>query len=119
MAGMISLARSPEDLKKDSSYGTVMPMKEPDQPVYPYGMCFCLDDETIQKISLDCDCEVGDEITMVVRFEVTSVSQNKSMNGPKNRLELQAIAVKVADEPGMMADSDERKSSRYGKGSSD
>ena len=120
MAGLVSMARSPEALKKDASYGTSMPMADTaDQPVYPWGLCITLCDKELEKLKLDCDCEVGDEITFVVRGEVTSVSQNKSTEGPKSRLELQIVAMKVAggnEGSGQYmpdGDLDDRKSKRY------
>lgn len=119
MAGLISMARSPEALKKDSAYGTIIARKEPDQPVYPWGLCLTLSDEELEKLDLDADCDVGDEITFVIRCEVTSVSQNKSTEGPKSRLELQVVAMKPADVPSDMLpdnDEDDRRVSRY-KGS--
>lgn len=116
MAALVNMARSPEALKKDSSYGTIIAQKEPDQPVYPWGLSISLGDEELDKLDLDCDCEIGEEITFVVRCEVTSVSQNKSDDGPKSRLELQIVAMRPLDPPAdMMPDNDEddRKSTRY------
>lgn len=118
MAGMVSMARSAEALKKDSAYGTIAPMAEtPDQPVYPWGLCITLGDEELEKLGIDCDCEYGDEISFVIRCEVTSSTTAK--NG--SRLELQIVAMKAADVPtNMRPDGDEddgRKESRYSKGS--
>lgn len=113
MAGMVSMARSPEALKKDSSYGTAVPMADtPDQPVYPYGLCLSLGDEELEKLGLGSDCEVGDEISFVARAEVTSESEHKTPDGSRCRIELQIVAMKVAG-----PDMEEGKSRRY-KGSS-
>ena len=122
MAGLVSMARSPEALKKDSAYGTIMPMAEKsDQPIYPWGLCLTLGDEELEKLDLDCDCDVGDDLSFVIRCEVTSVSQNKSNDGPRSRLELQIVAMKVfgAVPDDMQPDNDAddaKKISRY-KGS--
>ena len=120
MAGMVSLARSPEDLKKDPSYGTLMPMEtSSERPVYPWGVCFSLDDETLDKLDLDCDCSAGDEIEMKVRFKVTDVGERDTTQGVKRRMELQAVAIKVLGDSDSEPDNDTddvRTATRY-KGS--
>ena len=121
MAGLVSMARSSEALKQDRAYGTIMPIADTtEQPVYPYGLCISLSDEELEKLKLDCDCDVGEEITFVIRCEVTSVSQSKAPEGSRSRLELQIVAMKPSDVPDDMRpdnDEDDKKSSRYGKGS--
>ena len=57
-SGMVDMARSPEELKKDSAaYG--IPQVAPrlsDEPIYPYGLCISLCDDELEKLDLDCDC---------------------------------------------------------------
>ena len=48
-----------------------MPMEtSSERPVYPWGVCFSLDDETLDKLDLDCDCSAGDEIEILEDREV-------------------------------------------------
>ena len=118
MAGLVSMARAPEALEKDSAYGTIMPMADkPGQPVYPWGLCITLSDEEMKKLGIDDDCDVDDEFTFTVRAEVTSVSENKTTDGSKCRLELQIVAMKVIGGGGPDGDNDEddRKETRYKK----
>ena len=92
---LTSLARDKEKLSKDPSYGTIMPSS--DEPVYPYGCCICLCNEELDKLGLDSDCSVGDELMAVVRFEVKMVSESKGPDGPNCRVELQIVAMDIVD----------------------
>lgn len=79
------MAKTEEERKKD------MPMMAAltDQSIYPYGLCISLDDETLEKLGLDDDCEPGDHINLSALAKVTSVSKNDTADGQRCRVELQ------------------------------
>lgn len=112
-----SLARTSEDLKKDRSYGTIMPMDDtPNQPVFPYGCCISLCSEDLAKIDMDADCDAGDEIVFVARAVVKDCNSHMdpSTGEKTGRVELQLVAMRILDstDDGDM-DADDRRSSRY------
>ena len=68
-------------------------------PKYPYGLMISLNDETLQKLGLDGECDVGDILHGHFLAEVTSVSKNKSQDGESNsRVELQIIMMTAMED---------------------
>lgn len=60
-----------------------------DRPEYPWGLQLRLDEEAIAKLGIDLP-EVGKDLMIVARVNVTSVSSHDSATGGKNRgIELQ------------------------------
>lgn len=57
--------------------------------VYPWGLQIRLDTEALEKLAIDKMPEVGDEMTVVARVKVSSVSSNESTGGKNKNLELQ------------------------------
>lgn len=94
-----------------------MPSKV-EQPVFPYGLCINLDEDTIKKLGLDTeDCEVGSKIHLCCMAEVTDFGQRKMNDGVQRRIELQItdIAFENEDEEGTSAfSSEDRMAARYG-----
>lgn len=58
---------------------------------YPWGLCITLEKEDLDKLGLDCNCDVGDMIDMRCFAEVVSVS--KEGDGATVRLQIQKIAL--------------------------
>jgi hypothetical protein len=116
-AKFVSLARSPDELKEQAKkqYGPSM-----EQPVFPYGLCLSLDEDTIKKLGLDTDdCEVGAKIHLCCMAEVTDFSKRKMDDGISRRIELQITDIAFENEgtEGAAAfDNSERMSKRYGIG---
>ncbi len=96
---MVSMAKTPEQINKEIGPAPSAPMsaKAADVPTYPWGLCINLEDEQIEKLKLDDECEVGDTIHFCVEAEVTSESKNKTEGGPRRRIELQITALAVDD----------------------
>ena len=116
-AKFISLARSPEELKKDAAPMAPAAADKPtSQPVFPYGLSICLDDETLTKLRLDAECEVGDTIHFCVMAEVTDKSERKMTDGVKRRVELQITDIALGDnEDAENKSAVERMTGRYSK----
>ena len=76
----------------------------PEKPRFPWGLRICLTEKELEKLGLDCDCEIGDVIDMRCFGEVTSVSKNDGPDGPHYRVEIQiqrmALENEATEEPG-------------------
>lgn len=62
---------------------------------YPFGLSITLDEKTMAKLGLSCDCEPGDEIDLDVRAVVKNV--NKSDHG--HMVTLQITHLGQEDDP--------------------
>jgi len=130
-ATMIDMAKSPEEVKEE--VGKMMPTvaskiaDAPAVPVYPYGLCLSLEDDSIEKLALGDDLpEVGEMIHLCAMAKVTSVSKNEreTTDGEKKlcrRIELQIthLATENEDEEdaeGQLAKSEARRKRFYGDG---
>jgi len=71
---------------------------------YPSGLCLCFDQEILEKLELDDDCEVGDMIDLRAFARVTSVSINAGENGRTCRIELVITNLAVENEATEMED---------------
>jgi hypothetical protein len=89
------MARTREEMIKDNN---AYPVSIGDQSIYPYGLCLSLDNETLDKLDLDGDCEPGDFIHLFALCKVTSVSKNDTGDGMKCRIELQITHAGVESE---------------------
>lgn len=102
-AGMVDLARSPEDVKEDQAK-MVAPSAEPTGPLYPYGMCLRMDDETLDKIGFEGDLPKSGEIVHIQALaRVTSSGSNEQLttNGERKvcrYVELQITHLAAEDE---------------------
>ena len=98
MAGfmhMVDLALT-DDEREEMNTGIPVDAPGPD---YPYGLCICLTQPTIDKLGLDVkDCAVGDTIDMRALGEVTSISKSDGPMGPQCRIEIQLQKIAVEDE---------------------
>lgn len=77
---MVDLAKTPEEAKEDILDMAPMGLPSKVTPAYPYGLCLCLDNETLEKLGIDGDLpDVGDMIQFTALARVTSASQNEKM----------------------------------------
>lgn len=80
---MIDLKRSPQP-EKD----------EPAEPLYPWGLCIYLDNETLEKMKMDQgDFKVGSEFPLTVQVRVTGVSARETEEGTRESVDLQIVAI--------------------------
>lgn len=61
-----------------------------DAPRYPYGLCICLSTESLAKLGITTLPEVGSELMVMAKVQVTSVGSSQQMDGDKsNNCDLQ------------------------------
>ena len=88
---MVDLAIQPTEIENVK----IMPMAAPSEPYYPYGLCICLDSQTIEKLDLEDDIECGDTVHFHCMAKCTSVSDNQNSG---KRIELQITSMSCEDE---------------------
>src|SRR6266567_4995889 len=107
---MVDMAKTPDEVKKEvndyprASFASDLPA--PKVPVYPYGLCISLDEDTLAKLKLDGDLpDVGEMIHLAAMAKVTSVSEREREDTTGNktrccRVELQIthLATEVEDQ---------------------
>lgn len=100
---MVSMARTTEE-KDEQRERDMYPQPVSEMSDYPYGLCISLDDEILEKLDLDGDCEVGDVIDLRVFAKVTSVNKRQVNGDDECRIELQitelAVENETTEEPG-------------------
>jgi hypothetical protein len=109
---LVDMARTPEEAKKEvANYGAPASVEaNPKVPVYPYGLCLSLEDESLEKLGLDDGLPpIGATILICAEARVTSASINEreDTTGKKtscSRVELQITRMGVpAPDLGSMA----------------
>lgn len=88
---MVDMARSKEEMRETAIPSSI------NESIYPYGLCISLNNDDLEKLDLDSDCQVGDLIHMTSMAKVTSVSRNETSEGENCRIELQIIAMGVTE----------------------
>lgn len=109
MHKMVDMRKTPEELKDNS------PMVTPDQNIYPWGLCIRLGNEEIEKLGLDCECEVGDMLPFSGLAFITSFSKNATESGESRNIELQIRYMSIASEEEENESPDALKSSKMQK----
>lgn len=78
-----------------------------DWPLYPWGLCLTLDDDSLKKLGLDAgDLKVGSSMTLVANVEVSSISINDRMgsDGESQNVGLQITDLCLEDRGSKAAD---------------
>lgn len=97
----VSLKLSEAEKKQDLGMAAPMP---PKGPRYPWGTRLDLDNETLKKLGMKAaSFEVGAEMSIVGRAEVTSISSNTDSDG-KERSSVTLQIVSLGVEEGSLAD---------------
>jgi hypothetical protein len=117
---MVDMAKTPEQINQevDSS----RPPSErsatsiaDNLPKYPYGLCITIENEQLDKLELDGDCDIGDTIHFCVEAKVTSVSAREKEKGEDRRIELQITHIATeGDGESVAMSSEKRAQKRYG-----
>ena len=124
-AKMIDMAKTPEQVNKEVTESMPGAPRSATSiadnlPKYPYGLCITLESEQLEKLGIDCECEVGDMIHLCAMAKVTSVSSREKEGGENDlRIELQIthLASENEDEEGHESISrEDRVKHRYGGG---
>lgn len=92
---MVSMERTPAEKVEE-----VMEMASPvmSVPDYPYGLTISLEEDDLEKLDLEDDCEVGDMIDLRAFARVTSVSKRQVGGKDCCRVELQIEQLAVENE---------------------
>jgi hypothetical protein len=72
---LVSMKQDPKDA---AEYGSVAPSGE--QPLYPYGLSLCLNDESLKKLGMSLPA-VGGTFMLMAQVEVTRATANKVQDG--------------------------------------
>lgn len=82
---LTNMAITPEEAKeKAAEYASPSPANAGDMPKYPYGLCLCLNDESMKKLGLTDPMPVGTEVTVTARAKITSVRACEEVDGDKD-----------------------------------
>jgi len=93
--GFVDMAHTPEELKEEKlEHGSC----DYAQPIYPYGLCLRLDNDSLDKLGLAGDAQAGDMIMLAALGKVTSVSSNETDKGIKRYVEIQITHLSLGDE---------------------
>jgi hypothetical protein len=69
-----------------------------DAPDYPWGLCVELNDDALDKLKLEELPDVGDEMQLIAKVTVTTVSENASRAGASRRVSLQITEMAIGPE---------------------
>lgn len=84
-----------DDEQKDS-YPVAIGDGKSNEPMYPYGLCLCLDESSLKKLGIKNLPEVGASMTITAKVQVKSISEYESMhNGERRSMDLQITAMEI------------------------
>jgi hypothetical protein len=86
------------EMDDERQLDAIMPIPMPEKPRYPFGLCLSLDDGSLEKLDLDCDCDEGDEIYFMAKAKVTRATHVSDTQGDTSRVELQIVKMRVMDD---------------------
>lgn len=92
---MVDMAKPIEKVKEET---TPVPMGagSPTTPVYPWGLCISLDDDTLAKLKLDGEMpSVGEMIHLCAMAKVTSVSENEQEDGSGGKKTCRRVELQI------------------------
>lgn len=92
MVKLVDMARSVKEMENAAP-----PISMPNTPLYDYGLTLCFNHETLEKLELDDDVEVGDMLDIRALAKVTSVSKNDTGDGEKCRVEMQLTHIGIPE----------------------
>lgn len=82
------------------AYVTGGPASPGDAPMYPYGLCICLNDESMKKLGLENPPAVGTKLQLTALVEVVSVGSRKERDGDKHsNADLQITDMELSSAP--------------------
>ena len=84
---------------------------------HPWGLCINLENEQLDKLAIEGECEVGDTIHLCCTAKVTSCSERQTEGGTDRRIELQITEIGVPGDGEHEAapSREERVKRRYGE----
>jgi hypothetical protein len=92
---MTNLAKTPTEIKTEQPAAIPASVSAAE---YPYGCCISLDDETLEKLTLDGDLpQVGEMIHFEAMARVTSASMNERINSDGSKDNCCRIELQITD----------------------
>lgn len=76
------------ELKPAEAEAETTEAKENEKPIYPYGLCLHITDETLAKLGLE-GCDVGDELHIMAVAKVIGTSEQEYEGGKHATLDVQ------------------------------
>lgn len=100
ITAMIDMSKSAEQLAEDMKPYDERTPKPADVPMYPYGLCICLDEDSLKKLGLDeSPAEAGDGVQLIAMAKVTSSRSTEGADGkPHRSIELQITHMALGPE---------------------
>jgi hypothetical protein len=93
---MVDMLETPK--QEQTGYAApAMPMVD-NKPRYPYGLCICLNEESMEKLGIDELPEVGTMIHGMFMAKVTSVRANATEENTSKGMDLQITHLALEDE---------------------
>jgi len=93
---MIDMAKSPDEVKEETKGGPPAMGAAPSAPVYPWGLCIRLEEDSLAKLGLDGEMpSVGDMIHLCAMAKVTSVSENEMEDGKGGKTTRRCIELQI------------------------
>lgn len=91
---MIDMAKTPEEVKKEAP--AALADTPPKVPVYPWGLCLSLDEDSLAKVGVGDEMpSVGEMIHLCAMAKVTSVSENEMEDGNGGKKTCRRIELQI------------------------
>lgn len=92
---LIDMAKTPEEVKQEAP-SVALADSPPKVPLYPWGLCIRLEDETLAKLEFEGEMpSVGDMIMLCAEAKVTSVSENETEDGNGGKKTRRCIELQI------------------------
>jgi hypothetical protein len=86
---MINMQLSKEEANEEAGIS-------PEAPKYPYGLCICLDDDSLKKLGITTLPTVGQEMVVMARVKVTATRAYETQSEDKADSE-QSVDLQITD----------------------
>lgn len=86
------------ELTDEDKLDTACPPALESVPDYPWGTRITLTHRELEKLGLECDCNIGDVIDLRCFARVTGVNRTETAMGPEDRVELQITDMAIENE---------------------
>ena len=82
-----------KSMKSTEKRPTAINAVEPEKPMYPYGLCLDLNDESLKTLGIKSMPKVGDTFTITAKVEVNRTSESESADGNNYR----SVGLQITD----------------------
>lgn len=97
---MINMQLSKEEADEEAGIA-------PEAPKYPYGLCICLDDDSLAKLGITTLPAIGQELVLMARCKVTATrayeNQGEDGSDSEQSVDLQITDMDVSNAPSTSA----------------